>query len=103
MRKESCCRKRQEKLLNRLKDPGYNKMIREVFIRKIIEKYGTKNATPSRKVIKMYGREEPENLEALLWETTANMAELVDALVLLDTLRAVVGWDGDSGGNLFKW
>lgn len=75
----------------------------DVFIKKIIEKYGSKNATPSRKVIKMYGLEEPENLEALLGETTANRTELVDALVLLDCLRAVVGWDGDGGGNLFKW
>lgn len=46
----------------------------------------------------MYGLEEPENLEALLGETTVNRAELVDALVLLDFLRAVVGWDGDGGG-----
>lgn len=75
----------------------------DVFIRKIIEKYGTENATPFRKVIKMYGLEEPENLEALLGETTANRAKLVDALVLLDCLRAVVGWNGDGGGNLFKW
>lgn len=53
----------------------------------------------------MYGLEEPENLEALLGETTVNRAELVDALVLLDFLRAVVGWNGDGGGggNLFKW
>lgn len=75
----------------------------DVFIKKFIEKYGSKNANPSRKVIKMYGLEEPENLEALLGETTANRTELVDALVLLDCLHAVVGWDGDGGGNLFKW
>lgn len=62
-----------------------------------------KTPLQSRKVIKMYGREEPENLEALLGETTAIRAELADALVLLDCLRAVVGWDVDGGGNLFKW
>lgn len=78
-------------------------MIREVFIRKIIEKYGTKKATPSRKVIKMYGLEESQNLEVLLGETTANRAELVDALMLLDCLCAVVGWDAGGSGNLLKW
>lgn len=78
-------------------------MIREVFIRKIIEKYGTKNATLSRKVIKMYGLEESQNLEVLLGETTANRTELVDALMLLDCLCAVVGWDAGGGGNLLKW
>lgn len=93
MRKESCYRKRHEKLLNRLKDPRYNKMIREEFLRKIIENYGTKNATPSRKVIK----------QVLLGETTANRAELVDALMLLDCLCAVVGWDAGGGGNLLEW
>lgn len=49
----------------------------------------------------MYGLEEPENLEALLGETTVNRAELVDALVLFDFLRAGVGWNCDGGGNLF--
>lgn len=103
LRKESCYRKRHEKLLNRLREHGYNKMIHEEFVRKMIEKYGTINTIPSKKVIKMYGLEEPEILEALLGETTANKAELVDTLVLLDCLRAMVSWDGNGGGSLFKW
>lgn len=38
-------------IANGIRDPGYNKMIHDhdVFMRKIIEKYGTKNATPSEK------------------------------------------------------
>lgn len=52
LRKEACCRKPHEKLLNRLRDHGNNKiMIHEVFIRKIVEKYGTINATLSKKEI----------------------------------------------------
>lgn len=63
LRKEACNRKPHERLLNRLRDHGNNKiMIHEVFIRKIVEKYGTINATLSKKDIKMYGLEEPENL-----------------------------------------
>lgn len=55
---------------------------------------GTINATPSKKHIKMYGQEEPKLLDALLRETTANKAELVDTLVLLDGLPAMasLGW-----------
>lgn len=42
----------------------------------------------------MYGLDEPKRLEALLGETTANKAELVDSLVSLDCLRAMasLGW-----------
>lgn len=89
LRKESCYRKRHEKLLNRLRDHGYNKMIHKGFVRKMVDKYGTINATPSKKLIKMYGQEEPKLLDALLGETTANKPELVNTLVLLDCLRAV--------------
>lgn len=78
-------------------------MICEVFIRKIIEKYGMKNVILFRKVIKMYGCEKLENLEVLFWEIIVNRVELVDVFVLLDILCVVVGWDGDGGGNLFKW
>lgn len=67
----------------------------------MVEKYGMINTTPSKKVIKIYGLEKQEILEALLEETTANKAELVDTLVLLDCLRAMSSW-GDDGG-LFKW
>lgn len=50
--KEACNRKPHEKLLNHLRDHGNNKiMIHEVFIRKIVEKYGTINATLSKKKI----------------------------------------------------
>lgn len=45
----------------------------------------------------MYGLDEPKGLEALPGETTANKAELVDTLVLLDCLRAMASWDGDEG------
>lgn len=89
LRKESCYRKRHEKLLNRLRDHGYSKMIHKGFVRKMVDKYGTINATPSKKLIKMYGQEGPKLLDALLGETTANKAELVNTLVLLDCLRAV--------------
>lgn len=52
LRKEACNRKPHERLLNRLRDHGNNKiMIHEVFIRKIVEKYGTINATLSKKKI----------------------------------------------------
>lgn len=51
----------------------------------------------------MYGLDEPKRLEALLGETTANKAELVDSLVLLDCLRAMANWGGGVGGSLLKW
>lgn len=51
----------------------------------------------------MYGLDEPKRLEALLGETTANKAELVDSLVLLDCLRAMAIWGGGVGGSLLKW
>lgn len=51
----------------------------------------------------MYGLDEPKRLEALLGEITANKAELVDSLVLLDCLRAMANWGGGVGGSLLKW
>lgn len=51
----------------------------------------------------MYGLDEPKRLEALLGETTANKAELVDTLVSLDCLHAMANWGGDVGGSLLKW
>lgn len=50
----------------------------------------------------MYGLEEPKCLDALLGETTANKAELVDTLVLLDCLRVMASWDGDEGVACFN-
>lgn len=104
LQKESFYRKRHEKLLYILKDHGYNKMVHEEFVKKMVEKYGTLNATPSKKVIQMYGLEEPKLLEALLGEVTADKAEFVHSLVLLGCLRVMSSWDGvDGGGSLFKW
>lgn len=86
---------RFENLLKRLEKYGYNQMIHEEFVYKMVEKYGTINCKLSRSQVKEYGLENQDVLEALLYKTAANGAELHNTMMLLNCLRTVVNWDGD--------